>query len=86
MDIGMLWFDKDPSTSFPNKVRRGSEYYQKKYGKSPDICFVHPATVDNGAGRDGEAEQAFKVGDILVQVSEKVLPHHFWIGTSNGKN
>lgn len=84
MDIGMLWFDKDPSTSFPDKVRRGTAYYRRKYGKAPDICFVHPATVQNGGGHKDEME--FKVGDILVQVNERVLPHHFWIGVRNGKN
>ncbi len=86
MDIGMLWFDKDPSTSFPNKVKRGSEYYRRKYGKEPDICFVHPATVRNGAENEEEREKEFKVGNILVQVNDRVLPHHFWIGVSNGKN
>ncbi|MFO8036408.1 MAG: hypothetical protein R6U57_07275 [Anaerolineales bacterium] len=84
MDIGMLWFDKDPSTSFPNKVKRGCAYYQEKYGKAPNICFVHPVTVQDGGGRNGETE--FKVEDVLVQVNERVLPHHFWIGVSNGKN
>lgn len=84
MDIGMLWFDKDQSTSFPAKVKRVSEYYQKKYGKDPNVCFVHPATVGDGLGRGVGGAGDIKVEDVRVQITERVLPHHFWIGVSNG--
>ncbi len=41
MDIGMLWFDNDRKSSIPSKVEKAARYYQKKYGKNPDICYVH---------------------------------------------
>jgi len=84
MDIGMLWFDNDPSTSFQSKVLQASMYYQKKYGRSPDICFVHPSMVDNGAQKKEALTGDQRVKGVQVEGSDRVLPHHFWIGVSNG--
>ena len=49
MDIGMLWFDNDKKTDLTTKVSRAAEYYQKKYGQMPNLCFVNPASL-NGNG------------------------------------
>lgn len=84
MDIGMLWFDKDPSIPFSGKVERASEYYRRKYGKHPDICYVHPQTVGNGFSVE-EEEDELQVGGLVVQINDRVLPHHFWIGIRNGE-
>ena len=43
MNTGMLWFDNDPKIDFYVKIMRASEYYQKKYGQIPNVCFVHPS-------------------------------------------
>lgn len=75
MNIGMLWFDNDPKDDLASKVDRAATYYNKKYGKSPDLCFVHPSMVS-------EAKQ--KANGIEIRSSGQVLPHHFWIGV-NGK-
>jgi hypothetical protein len=85
MDIGMLWFDNDQKTSIPSKVARAADYYQKKYGKNPDICYVHPKTVVNQQGKaDGSAradlQDQLRIGQVLVLINEKILPDHFWIG------
>ena len=45
MRTGMLWFDNDPKTDLPTKVLRAAAYYQKKYGCSPNLCFVHPTMI-----------------------------------------
>ena len=42
MDIGMLWFDNDKNCDLDAKVERAATYYHKKYGQSPNLCFVHP--------------------------------------------
>jgi hypothetical protein len=42
MDIGMLWFDNDKTDDLEIKVKRAVNYYQKKYGQKPNICFVNP--------------------------------------------
>jgi hypothetical protein len=87
MDIGMLWFDNDKKTSIPSKVERAAQYYQKKYGKIPNLCYIHPKMVNGGNGRKGNSKQesnkdSLKVGGILVLKNEKILPDHFWIGIS----
>jgi hypothetical protein len=71
MNIGMLWFDNDPKLQLGLKIERAAEYYRKKYGKTPDLCFVHPSMMG------GQKPAASK---IEVRSSRSVLPHHLWIG------
>jgi len=66
----MLWLDDDKGRSFEEKVRRAVEYYRNKYGRMPDRCYVNPRML--GA--------EMKVGPVLVQPADMVLPAHFWIG------
>jgi len=39
MNIGMLWQDKAP---LMERVQHAVDYYQKKYGRTPDTAFVNP--------------------------------------------
>ena len=87
MDIGMLWFDNDKKSSIPSKVERAARYYQKKYGKNPDLCYIHPkmVTAENGEKKNSKkitGQKPLKIGKILILKNEKVLPDHFWIGIS----
>ena len=70
MNIGMLWFDNDPKHDLSIKVNLAAEYYQKKYGKRPDLCCVNPSMVDSS-----------KVA-IEVRPLKTVLPNHLWIGVN----
>ncbi len=72
MDIGMLWFDNDKNADLDIKLRRAAAYYQKKYGQSPNLCFVHPSMLPNG-----RPQQA---SDVEVRTSSSLLPNHFWLG------
>jgi len=71
MNIGMLWFDNDPKADINSKIIRAAEYYHKKYGLAPDLCYVHPSMVHEGSPRAGRIE---------VRTNRTVLPNHFWIG------
>jgi hypothetical protein len=91
MDIGMLWFDNDQKTSVPSKVERAARYYQKKYGKNPNLCYVHPKMVkEEKVGKNGETktskQDSLKIGKILVLKNEKILPDHYWIGISTAED
>ncbi len=77
MNIGMLWFDNDPSTTLDSKVKQAAAYYNQKYGKSPNICFVHPSML---------AEEEGHTGDIAIKTNGSVLPNHFWIGVNGVTN
>lgn len=78
MNIGMLWFDNDPKAGMDAKIERAAAYYQGKYGKRPDLCFVHPSMLQAPAG--APPEQAVRLGAVEVRTSKVVLPNHFWIG------
>jgi hypothetical protein len=71
MNTGMLWFDDDPKIDLSAKILRATEYYQKKYGQTPNICFVHPST---------KVEVPAKSFGVDVQVNQMILPNHFWLG------
>lgn len=73
MNIGMLWFDNDPKTPLAGKIERALDYYRGKYGKTPNLVFVHPATL---AGAPPQ------IPGVEIRPSEEVLPNHFWIGVS----
>lgn len=91
MEIGMLWFDNDQKASIPSKVERAVQYYQKKYGKNPNLCFVHPKTVMGDKARKKGSKKitdqdSLKIGQVLVLKNEKILPDHFWIGIGTAED
>jgi hypothetical protein len=71
MNIGMLWFDNDPKIDLPQKVTRAADYYRKKYGEAPTLCYVNPAMLD---------KDKVKTGKIEVKSSSTIMPNHLWIG------
>jgi len=79
MYIGMLWFDNDNKSGLNNRVERAAEYYQRKYGKAPNMCYVHPSML-TPAGPNAEA--SLDTNGVQVRPLSTVLPNHFWIGVS----
>ena len=90
MDTGMLWFDNDKKRDLNAKVSRAATYYHEKYGKVPNLCFVHPTMISlNGERKTPKDKRKLKAGEVEVRPAPSVLPNHFWIGVSgkeNGKN
>jgi len=72
MNTGMLWYDNDPKMDLAVKIQKAADYYRKKYGKAPDLCFVHPSML-----ADPNQKMA---GKVEVRSNRSILPHHFWIG------
>jgi hypothetical protein len=88
MNIGMLWFDNDTKSDLETKIQRASSYYQTKYGKQPNLCFVHPSMTPEGHEDEAEGEKTNKVlraGSVEVRTTRTVLPNHLWLGI-NGTN
>ena len=86
MDVGMLWFDNDKKSDYEMKIERAATYYRKKYGKAPNLCFVHPCMIpDNGSqGTDNDHQKndalPVKSQGVEIRTSKTMLPNHFWIG------
>ena len=70
MKIGMLWLDDDKRRSLEEKVRRAAEYYEMKYGRTPDRCYVNNNVLTE--------EKA--VDRLQLKPAAHILPHYFWIG------
>ena len=72
MVIGMLYFDNDAKKTLVEKVAAAAKYYQDKYGKAPNRCYVHPSM---------KTDRAFEsVDGVEIYTNRSVLPHHFWVG------
>jgi hypothetical protein len=91
MNVGMLWFDNDSKADLVVKIERASAYYQKKYGKRPNLCFVHPSMAPGegsprGATETQNAPKVLKAGNVEVRTTRSVRPNHLWIGLNGGAN
>ena len=84
MNVGMLWFDNDVKSDLVSRIERAAIYYKEKYGKAPNICFVHPS-MTNRIKAVGEDNPPIKAGEIEIRTTRSVLPNHIWIGV-NGMN
>jgi hypothetical protein len=82
MDVGMLWFDNDQKSNLQERVQRAADYYARKYGKKPNLCFVHPSMLPQPVEipANGNGADRLKAGAVEVRSSNSLLPNHFWIG------
>ena len=86
MEIGMLWFDNDKKSDYESKIERAATYYRNKYGKTPNLCFVHPCMLPNNGSRPAEntspeAETLLiKSQGVEIRTSKTMLHNHFWLG------
>ncbi|WP_299025543.1 hypothetical protein [uncultured Thermanaerothrix sp.] len=71
MKMGMLWYDDDPKADLRTKVHRAAEYYQKKYGVRPNLCYVHPSML---------AQERMQFNEIEIRTNRRVLRNHLWLG------
>ena len=76
MHTGLMWFDNDPRTALAVKIQKASDYYKKRYGRTPDLCLVNPGMLGD--------QLVQVIGDrgkqITVRPYRPVLPGHLWIG------
>ena len=93
MKIGMLWYDNDIKAGLAVKVERAANYYHKKYGIMPTLCFVHPSMLPSASettppetqAPETSQEKALKQAGVEIRSTRSVLPNHLWIGV-NGKS
>jgi hypothetical protein len=72
MNVGMLWFDGEEHKEMPARVQAAASYYRTKYGRVPNVCFVHPSML-TGPGLN-------RVDGVDVRPSPMVLHGHIWMG------
>ena len=73
MKEGLLWYDDNPGRDLAEKIGRAARRYRRKFGAAPNMCYVHPSTLD-GNGK------VHKVRGMRVATLPTVLRHHFWVG------
>ena len=75
MHTGMLWFNNDKVMTLEQKIKQAVDYYQKKYGRVPDLCLVHPSMMEGQTLSN----------KLTVRPYRPVLPGHIWIGIEDEK-
>lgn len=66
---GMLWQDGS-SAPLTDKIKKAAEYYKTKYGRAPNLCYVHPDTAPDGTQVDG----------ITLRADRAVAKNCLWLG------
>ena len=77
MDWGLLWFDDNHETPFATRVKKAAQQYLERFGRAPDVCYVHPMML---LGAETTPE------DIEVLESACIQPDHFWIGVKSSSH
>ena len=78
MHTGMLWFDNDPRTTLSIKIQKAMDFYNKKFGRIPDLCLVHPSMLDSG-------QRQVELGKLVIRPYKPVMTGHLWIGVEDQK-
>ena len=70
MDAGMMWFDNSKQ-ALALKVEEAARHYERRYGRWPNVCEVHPSMV---------TEEGLVVRGIALRTARNVLPGNLWVG------
>ena len=81
MHTGMLWFDNSQA-QLNIKIQKAVDYYHKKYGRTPDLCLVHPSMLEKDQSQLETLAPGASAGvnKLTVRPYRPVLPGHIWIG------
>jgi hypothetical protein len=77
MQMGLLWFDSDPSRDVLAKARDAARRYREKFGAPPDTCYVNDGAL--------HGEMSVRLEDagspaLRIVPADNILTHHFWVG------
>jgi hypothetical protein len=75
----MLWFDNS-QTALTIKIQKAVDYYHKKYGRTPDLCLVHPSMLEQNQRQLETPVLASGTSKLTIRPYRPVLPGHIWIG------
>lgn len=84
MHSGKLWFDNSDNT-LEVKILPALTYIQRKYGFTPDLCYMHPtmfpATLASVTLDQNKVSTITVDGQlIIVRSYNPVLPGHLYLG------
>ncbi|MBC7254724.1 MAG: hypothetical protein H5T70_10270 [Chloroflexi bacterium] len=68
--VGMLWFDDSADRPLEAKIERAARRYREKYGRAPNVCYVHISAFKPEASTEA----------LKVIGRADILPHHLWLG------
>jgi len=76
MNTGLLWVGRGTDVDLFTKLKQAMRHYCSKYGKMPDLCFVHPSTLLNTNEED-------QLKDIEIRTHDRLRPNQIWLGCND---
>ena len=70
LEFGLLWYDGDRKRPLTSKVEEAAACYERKFGRRPNTCYVHQASL----------EKEMEWRGVQIMRAPNVLPNHLWIG------
>jgi len=87
--VGLLWRDDTAGRTVVDKVAIAARRFSEKYGGSPQMCYVHPATFEvwqKERTQAGDAEQAAAAASPQLPPAgyeiaplRHIMPDYFWL-------
>ena len=77
MEVGLMWYDNNSQKGLEERALRAAARYEKKYGRSPNVCFVNPEMLE-GNGR----EDVVKANGLEIRPGHSILMNYFWVGVA----
>jgi len=71
----MLWLDSEPAGGLELKISRAVKYYQQRFGRLPNLCFVHPSLLEQA-----NDDPPIDILGIDVLPSQRLEPEQLWLG------
>ncbi len=75
MENGLLWFDDRKDIPLEQKIACAVSFFQEKYGKKPDCCYVNASASDSKMPK--------QLAGLRIEISQYVLPNHFLLERDN---
>ena len=77
MDVGLMWYDNNSQKALEERALLAAERYEKKYGCSPNVCFVNPDMLDENGKKEG-----VKANGLEIRPGRAILMNYFWVGVA----
>lgn len=74
----MMWVKENSKKEWKESIDEAYSYYIAKYGHKPDICYLHPISLEKDT--EGILISTFAEKGLSIEVAPYILKNCLWIG------
>jgi hypothetical protein len=72
-----MWYDNNSKKGLAERALLAAARYEKKYGCSPNVCFVNPGMLEANGN-----EEVVKANGLEIRPGRAILKDYFWVGVA----